>query len=164
MAWQTTEPVPVKPTSSSSGNKSCNSVGFINKEYTCSASSKLQAWSTVSFLCSRLPSESSITRPISKATILNMSIRKGATKAIDPSNFLWVLKLNVSNIWNVPFDFNSPAGCCWSIACCFGRSYREINLSEWPCLKHTKDSKNLQHLSLFSSKKGKLFHLTSSYI
>ena len=47
------------------------------------------------------------TSPISKATTLNMSIRKKALTPIDSSNFLWPLKRKMSDIHNVPFDFNS---------------------------------------------------------
>ena len=96
-----------EPTFSSARNKLCKPVGFINKENTCYANSILQALSTVLILWSRLPSESSITSPISKATTLNMSIQKKALKPIDPSNFLWALKRKMSDIRNVPFDFNS---------------------------------------------------------
>ena len=96
-----------EPTSSSARNKSCKPVGFINKGNTCYANSILQALSTVPILQSRLPSESSITSPISKATALNMSIQKRALKPINPSSFLWALKHKISDIRNVSFDFNS---------------------------------------------------------
>ena len=68
--------VKTKPISSSSGNKSCKPVGFINKGNTYYANSILQALSTVPILWSRLPSASSVTSPISKVTTLDTSIQK----------------------------------------------------------------------------------------
>ena len=99
--------VKTKPTSSPPGSKSCKPVRLINKRYTCHTSSALQALSTTPILWSRLPSESLLTSPISKATTLDMSIQKRAMEPIDPSNFLWTLYCKMSNIWIVPFGFNS---------------------------------------------------------
>ena len=39
-----------------------------------------------------------------QAISLNMAVKKNS---IDPSNFLWALKCNLSNTREVPFDFNS---------------------------------------------------------
>ena len=94
------------PTISSARNKLCKPLGFINNGNTHYTNSILQALSTVPILWSRLPSASSITSPISKATTLNISIRKKALKLIDPSNFLWTLNRKISDIRNIPFDFN----------------------------------------------------------
>ena len=47
------------------------------------------------------------------------------------------------------------SGCFWIIAGHFGQSY----LTKWPCCKCIKDNNNLQHLSLFSSKRRKMWHL-----
>ena len=60
-----------KPTSSSPGNKSFKPLDFINKGNIRYANSTLHALSTVPLFWSRLPSESSIMSPNSKATTLN---------------------------------------------------------------------------------------------
>ena len=74
--------VKTKPTSSP-GNKSRKPIGFVNKGNACYANSILQALSTAPILWNKLPSEASMTSPISKAATLNMSIQKRATKPID---------------------------------------------------------------------------------
>ena len=39
------------------------------------------------------------------AISLNMAVKKNFTKPIDPSNFLWALKCNLSSTRVAPFDF-----------------------------------------------------------
>ena len=36
-----------------------------------------------------------------------MAVKKNSNKPIDPSNFLWALKRNLSSMRVAPFDFNS---------------------------------------------------------
>ena len=38
---------------------------------------------------------------------LNAAVKKNLTKPVDPSNFLWFLKLNLSIPRGAPFDFNT---------------------------------------------------------
>ena len=38
---------------------------------------------------------------------LNMAVKKNSNKPIDPLNFLWALKRNLSSMRVAPFDFNS---------------------------------------------------------
>ena len=42
-----------------------------------------------------------------RAISLNMAVKKNSTKPIDPSNFLWALKCNLSSTRVTPFDLNS---------------------------------------------------------
>ena len=42
-----------------------------------------------------------------RAISLNMTIKKNSRKPVDPSNFLWALKRKLSNLREVPFDFNT---------------------------------------------------------
>ena len=55
-------------------------------------------------LCNKVPPESNYLSPMLQAISLNMAVKKNS---IDPSNFLWALKCNLSNTREVPFDFNS---------------------------------------------------------
>ena len=55
----------------------------------------------------RVPSESNHLSPMLQAISLNMAVKKNSTKPIDPSNFLWALKRNLSSTRVTPFDFNS---------------------------------------------------------
>ena len=58
-------------------------------------------------LRNRVPSESNHLHPTLRAISLNMAVKKNSTKPIDPSNFLWALKPNLSSTRVTPFDFNS---------------------------------------------------------
>ena len=59
-------------------------------------------------LCLRsgVPLELKHFSPMLRAISLNMAVKKNSTKAVDPSNFLWILKCNLSSII-ASFDFNS---------------------------------------------------------
>ena len=110
--------VKTKPTSSPK-NKSCKPVRFINKGNKCYANWILQTLSTVPILRSRLPSESSIISPISKATTLTMHIQKKALKLIDSGNYLWALKRKISDI-ALPHLTSTPSRMLWGIGGHFG--------------------------------------------
>ena len=58
-------------------------------------------------LWNRVPSESNHLSPMLRAISLNMAVKKNSTKPVDPSNFLWALKRNLSSTRVAPFDFNS---------------------------------------------------------
>ena len=96
---QTTKPV--------SNAKSIPPVGFINKGNTCYANSILQILSVMPTLWNIVPSESNTLLPILWAISLNMAFKKNSTKPVDPLNFLWALKRKLSNLREVPFDFNT---------------------------------------------------------
>ena len=90
-----------------SNAKSLRPVGFISKGNTCYANSILQILSVILTLWSRVPSESNTLFPMLRVISLNMAIKKNSNKPVDPSNFLWALKRQLSNIKEVPFDFNT---------------------------------------------------------
>ena len=58
-------------------------------------------------LWNRVPSESNHLSPMLWVISLNMAFKKNSTKSIDPSNFLWALKCDLSSTRVAPFDFNS---------------------------------------------------------
>ena len=82
-------------------------IDFINKGNTCYANSILQVLSVMPTLWNRVPSESNHLSPMLQAISLNMAVKKNSTKPIDPSNFLWALKRNLSSTRVTPFYFNS---------------------------------------------------------
>ena len=58
-------------------------------------------------LWNRVPSESNHLSPMLQGISLNMAVKKNSTKPVDPSNFLWALKRNLSSMRVTPFDYNS---------------------------------------------------------
>ena len=58
-------------------------------------------------LWNRVPSESNDLSPMLQAIMLNMAVKNNYNKPIDPSNFLWALKRNLSTVRVAPFDFKS---------------------------------------------------------
>ena len=58
-------------------------------------------------LWSRVPSESNTLSPMLWAISLKMAVKKNLNKPVDPSNILWSLKCELSNLRGVPFDFNT---------------------------------------------------------
>ena len=90
-----------------SNAKSLRPVAFINKGDTCYASSILQILSVIPTLWNRVPSESNTLSPMVRAISLNMTMKKNSSKPVDPSNFLWGLKRNLSNLRALPFGFNT---------------------------------------------------------
>ena len=101
---------PVKDLKSSTLNSKIKSsaldpIGFINKGNTCYANSILQVLSVLPSLWNRAPSESNYISPMLKAITLNMAVKQRSTHPVDPSNFLWALRRNLSTT-AVPFDFN----------------------------------------------------------
>ena len=58
-------------------------------------------------LWNRVPSESNHLSPMLPAISLNVAVKKNSTRPIDPSNFLWALKRNLSSTRVTPFYFNS---------------------------------------------------------
>ena len=90
-----------------SNANSLQPVGFINKSNTCYANSILLILSVIPTLWSRVPSESNTLSHMLQAISLNMTIKKNSSKPVDPSNFLWALKRKLSNLREVPFDFNT---------------------------------------------------------
>ena len=57
-------------------------------------------------LWNRVPSESNHLSPMLRAISLNMAVKKNSTKPINPSNFLWALKCNLSSTRVTTFNFN----------------------------------------------------------
>ena len=58
-------------------------------------------------LWNRVPSESNHLSPMLPAISLNVAVKKNSTRPIDPSDFLWALKRNLSSTRVTPFYFNS---------------------------------------------------------
>ena len=60
-------------------------------------------------LCLRsgVPLELNHFSPMLRAISLKMAVKKNSTKPVDPSNFLWTLKRNLSSTRVASFDFNS---------------------------------------------------------
>ena len=81
-------------------------VDFISKGNTCYTNLILHVLSVMPLLWNRVLSESNYFSPMLRAISLNMAVNKNSTKPIDPSNFLWALKRNLSNTRVAPFDFN----------------------------------------------------------
>ena len=67
----------------------------------------LQILSVIPTLWNRVPLESNTLSPMLRAISLNMAVKKNSNKPVDPSNILWTLKRNLSNLRGVPFDFNT---------------------------------------------------------
>ena len=91
--------------------------GFINQGNTFCANAILQALNVLSFLCMRVPSESSFLSPILKSITLNMKIKSRSNKPVDPSN--WALSRKISESCHVPFNFNSQQDAlevCYSLS------------------------------------------------
>ena len=82
-------------------------VGFINKCNTCCANSILQVLRVMPSLWNSVPSEFNHLSPMLPAISLSMAVKKNSIKPVNPSNFLWALKRNLSSKRVAPFDFNS---------------------------------------------------------
>lgn len=54
----------------------------------------------------RASSESNFLSHMLHAISLNVIVKKNSTKPVDPSNFLWALKWETSNVRGATFDFN----------------------------------------------------------
>ena len=91
-----------------SNAKSLWPVSVINKGNICYANSVLQILNVIPTLWNRLPSESNNTlSPMLRAISLSMTIKKNSRKPVDPPNFSWAFKPNLSNLRGVAFDFNT---------------------------------------------------------
>ncbi|XP_057294826.1 ubiquitin carboxyl-terminal hydrolase 51-like [Hydractinia symbiolongicarpus] len=80
--------------------------GLINKGNTCYANSILQALTVLPRLWSQLPTESSLSSPLVKSIVLNMSLLNRSRSPIDPSNFLRALQNRMHALNNNAFYHN----------------------------------------------------------
>ena len=130
-------------------------IGFINKGNTCYANSILQVLSVMPTLCNRVPSESNYLSPMLKAINLNMAVKKNSVKPIDPSNFLWVLKCNLSSTIVTPFDFNSQQDVKEILQVVLDES-KGVPLAASSLISNIIRTSVLQHSPMFHCFRGKL--------
>ena len=66
----------------------------------------LRAFKVMFLFRNRASSESNFLSHMLHAISLNVIVKKNSTKPVDPSNFLWALKWETSNVRGATFDFN----------------------------------------------------------
>ena len=82
-----------------------------------------------------------------------MAVKNSSTKPINPSNFLWSLKRNLSSKRVAPFDFNSQQ----DVAEILRVVLDEVTGASLAAsrFKYTKNNNVLQHLPIFLCFRGK---------
>ena len=113
-------------------------------------------------LWNRDPSESNYLSPMLRAISLNMAVKNSSTNPINPSNFLWSLKRNLSSKRVAPFDFNSQQDVAEILHVVLDE-VKGVSLAA-SRFKYTKNNNVLQHLPILLCFRGKPWYTAPTNI